>query len=148
MDDVIARIKAYAIVLDSTLEDDDDFLDFVVADVVDRALLYMNRDQLVDDYEDYVEIYEEDDDFWDTFPYPIPPRLERSLASVVVQSYKTAQAKAESEKEVQSISDNGQSITYKDSMASFLANATDTEIFSGTTKLMDKFRLANIVENN
>lgn len=147
MDEVKTRIKEYVLLIDSTLEEDA-LIDFVVDDVIDRALLYMNRQQLVDQYEEDFELYEDDDDFWIKYPYPIPPQLERSLASVVVQSLRTIKSKRDGNKEVQTISDNGQSITYREQMASFLATSADSEIFSGTTRLMDKFRLANIVENN
>ena len=46
MDAIIARIKEYVLIIKSDLEDND-FLDFIVNDVVDKALVYMNRDQLV-----------------------------------------------------------------------------------------------------
>ena len=51
------------------------------------------------------------------------------------------------EKEVKSISDNGQSITFSDKVATFMTSTTDHELFSGITSLLDKFIIPTIVEN-
>lgn len=152
MDNVRASIKAMVLILDSTLEPEgttNTLLDFTIADVVDRALIYMNRMQLVVRYEEDLLSYPDlSNDFWDYYDFPIPVELYRVLASVSLLSYKTNTAKAESKREVKSISDNGQSITYGDQMMSYLADGNDSEIFSGATSLMNKFRLAKVVANN
>ena len=147
MEDVIERITEYVVALDSTLEDHA-LLDFAVRDVVDRTLMYTNRQQLVPQYERDLLVYDADDLAWETYEFPIPAQLERALASVVTGYIQTATAKASSQKEVKSVSDNGQSITYGESMKSFFASTSDTEIFSGTTALLNRFRLGKVVRNN
>jgi len=148
MEDTIEKIKEYVLIIDPTLEGENDLLDYVIADVVDRALIYTNRQQLVEQYEEDLTDYDADDDFWSGYHYPIPKEIERALASVVVQSYKTIGAKKDATgNTIKSISDNGQSITYGDQVASYLASSGDSEIFSGTSVLLDKFRIPNVVEN-
>src|SRR5690606_408527 len=87
MDDIIEEIKDYALVIDSTLTDDD-FLEFVVASVVDRFLIYTNRQQLVAQYEEDLADYEADDDIWEDYSFPVPEVVKRVLASVVTGVYK------------------------------------------------------------
>ena len=148
MEDTIERIMEYVLTIDSSLEGENDLLDYVVRDVVDRTLIYTNRGQLVDQYEEDLADYDEDDDFWKGYNYPIPREIERALASVVVQSYKTVGAKKiATGNTIKSISDNGQSITYGDEVVSYLASSEDSEIFSGTSVLLDKFRIPTVVEN-
>jgi hypothetical protein len=143
MDTILENIKAYVLIIDSTIEDND-FLDFVIGDVVDRALIYMNRSQLIEDYEadildDTVEASE--------YVYPIPPQLERAIAKTVANAYKNAQAENASEMAVKTISDNGQSITYSDKVTNYLSSSSDQDLFSGVTTLLNKFRLLSVVEN-
>ena len=97
MDDITTRIKEYVLIINSTLVDDD-FLDFVIESVIDKFLAYTNREQLIVRYEDDlinhppVGYEEPEDTFWDNYEsYPIPPRLERTLAQVVCGLYKTIQ---------------------------------------------------------
>lgn len=153
MEDIIARIKEYVLILNPDLVDDE-YLDYVIRDVVDRALLYTNRQQLVAGYERFL-----DDDYYygdyyvgkDGKDYPIlpiPVEIERSLGRVVNEVYRTLEAQGESEgKSISSISDNGQSISYSDNAVSYLSSQDDNTIFSSVKSLMDKFRIPTIVEN-
>jgi len=153
MEDITAAIKEYALVINPDLEEDDDFLDFVVALTIDRFLLYTNRDQLVEIYEtdliSHAPEEEGNDDYWASYQYyPIPPRLQRVLAQVVVSLYKTVTTTTEgSSPAIQSMTDNGQTVTYKDSMNTYLSSASDAEIFGEAAKLIDRFRLLTVVEN-
>ena len=142
MDEVIKRIKGYVLVIDPKINNDD-LLDFSVADVVDRALAYMNRVQLLKAYEDGIANGTDPQDL----EQPIPLQLERTLASVVAGSYKSVRSLNEQELRIKSISDNGQSITYSDTVTSYLGSKGDEEIFSSSESLLKRFRLPKVIEN-
>lgn len=126
LDEQIARIKGYAIVINSSLTEEDELLDFVIADVVDRAIVYMNRQDR--DEEDQ-----------------LPEKLERALATSVVGVYRTVQnAVTATTGAISSASDNGQSVSFSDKMTSYLTSADDADIFSATVKLLNKFRLPTV----
>ena len=136
MDEIIQRIKDYVLVIDASLADDD-YLDYVIGDVVDRALIYTNRIQLVDAYE---EDNEEE--------APIPSQLERPLAGVVGGVYKTVQEQVSATTgAISSLTDNGQSVTYLNELANYVSSKSDAEIFSGVRELLNNFRIPTIVEN-
>lgn len=156
MDDVIASIKEkvedlYPDIL-TDLNIDEAYLTEIVEDVVDRALIYMNRDQLVTRYEDDLEEYpvsdDDNDEYWKYYPedrVPIPARLYRVLARVVVQSAKTIlNNNVSTGNDVASISDNGQSISYRDSLTSFFSAGDDSKVFSGSLELLKNYRLASV----
>lgn len=149
MDDIIAKIKEYVLVLNEDI-DNDDFLDFIVNEVVDRALVYMNRDGLVYQYEQDLTDFPNTDSTWGEFwanykNYPIPPRLERPLAGVVVSVYKTAQSRNEGQKDIASMSDNGQSISYRETITNYLHSSDDASIFAGVADLLSRYRLAKVL---
>ncbi len=152
MDEIIARIKAYSIVRNPSMKPDD-FLDFVVNDVVDRTLAYTFRERLIAGYEqdliDFPDPGDDDKEFWDVYDsYPIPVRLERMLAGIVNQSYKTIinQNTAETGA-VGSLSDNGQSISFTEQLQQYYGVQTDAEVFASSLKILDKYRLAKSVTN-
>jgi hypothetical protein len=141
MDDIIGRIKEYALVFNSNLEEGD-LLDLIVEEIVDRVLIYTNRQQFVAGYEeDIVDITVEEDEYI----YPIPLVLEKPIARVVVQVYRTFDDNLEG-KDVKSIKDQGQSITFSDEVQSYLSDKSDTEIFMSIKSMLDKFRVPTIVE--
>lgn len=153
MDDIIRRIKDYLLTINPELIDDE-FLDFVIKEVVDRALLYMNRQQLVAGYERFLEGKYYSGDYYvdvtgtDQPILPIPTELERGLARVVSLSYKTVLDNVKNDTTaIKSIQDNGQSITYGDSVVNYLSSKEDADIFSSIKVLLDKFRIPTIVEN-
>lgn len=161
MEAVIARIKEYVETLYPTIKTDlaitDDYLQFMVNDVVDRALMFTNRDQLVVGYEEDVEDWGEptkenqtvaEKDFWDYYrSFPIPPRLERTLAKVVVSSVRTIKSQNTAEDgRITSISDNGQSVSYSDKLQHFFSSSDDAEIFSGSLALLKQYRLPTVVK--
>lgn len=157
MEAVIARIKEYVKTLYPTILADlaitDEYLDFMVNDVVDRALMFTNRDQLVVVYEEALEKYPDpvynsrDKDFWDCFrAYPIPPKLERTLAKVVVESCKTVKNQNTAEEgRIKSVSDNGQSVSYSDRLQSFFNSSDDSEVFSSSLALLKQYRLPTVI---
>jgi hypothetical protein len=147
MDAVIARIKAYALVINASLQGALD-LDFVVNLVVDRALVYMNRAQLKADYEEDLAIYDESDDIWDDYPYPIPLEIERVLAMAVVSAYRTVVEQTSGTNAVRSMEDNGQRVEYQDKLMHYFNSGDDAEIFSGMTKMLDRYRLATVIKDH
>lgn len=156
MDEIKARIKAYAILIRPDLEDKEDLLEMTINEVVDRVLIYTNREQLVRQYEEDVVNYPIADKtdtsetyytFWKEYnAYPIPPQLERSIARTVVDTIKTFEAGFEG-REVKSMSDLQQSVTFGDEVKSYLATRNDVEILLGLQPLLDKFRIPSIVGN-
>lgn len=152
MTPVLDKIKSYVLILDSTVSDDD-LLTFMVADTVDRVLSYTNRYQLVSEFEEDLENYPQEqevyEEFWENYDYPIPIELERPIARTVLQSLKTltAQKSNEISNAIRSISDNGQSISYSDTLLSKMSN-NDTQIFSEIKELLDKYKLATVIKND
>lgn len=151
MDAVIARIKVFVLKyypdILTDLGIDGAYLDLMIDDVVDRALIYTNREQLIDKYtEDLVE-YDPSDEYWKNYQYyPIPPRLERVLARSVYESIRTIQKHATAENgDVASVKDNGQEITFRDRWASYFGSGGDAEIFSSSRSILDNFVLGTVV---
>ena len=124
MDDTQKQlIEQYAKKLNSNIpEPGDDTLDFIVDEIADRVMIYLNADD-------------------------INPVLNRVLARIVVGVYNKAQAEMNStggsEREVKQISDNGQSITYGEEAKNYLVNATDEDIFSGFEAILKRYRRAD-----
>jgi hypothetical protein len=145
MDDAKARIIAYVAVLDSTLDTDDEAFLFVVDEIVDRVLVYTNRYQFIDQFEDDLEDYGEDEGFWEGYSYPIPPQLERVIARTVIDTIKSHDAQTESKREVSSLSDHGQTVTYS-GVRSYLSQS-DANLFRESLSLLNKFRVPTIVAN-
>lgn len=117
------QIEQYAKKLNSNIpEPGDATLDFIVDEVADRVMIYLNADS-------------------------IPTVLNRVLARVVVGIFNKAQAEMTttggSEREIKQISDNGQSVTYGDGAKNYLASATDEDIFSGFEAILKRYRRAD-----
>lgn len=117
------QIEQYAKKLNSNIpEPGDATLDFIVDEVADRVMIYLNADS-------------------------IPTVLNRVLARVVVGIFNKAQAEMTttggSEREIKQISDNGQSVTYGDEAKNYLASATDEDIFSGFEAILKRYRRAD-----
>ena len=153
MDDIVLRIKEYVMTINPELVDDK-YLDYIIEEVVDRALLYMNRAQLIVGYERFLSNDYYHGDYYiditgtDQPILPIPLELERPLARIVIGSYKTVADNVEADTtNVKSIQDNGQSITYGENVVSYLSSKDDSDVFSSIVKILDKFRIPTIVEN-
>lgn len=158
MEAIIARIKGYVLILYPNILSDlgvaDAFLDFIVNEVVDRALAYTNRYQLVSGYTDFLEgeYYEGNT----TYDYdgnevpilPIPTEIERALARVVVSACRSAISTRDSNGAIKRLKDNGQEVEYSEYINSYLVSSDDAKIFSGITELLDKFRIPTIVDNS
>lgn len=143
MENITDLIKTYVLIIDPTLTDDD-FLDFCIGDVIDRALAYTNREQLVAQYEeDILDTSVESEDY----VLPIPRPLQRALARTVVGVYKTVFESIDGDRAINAIEDNGQKVSYANEVASFMATSSDTQLFSGIKDILDKFIIPTIVEN-
>lgn len=148
MDEITSSIKDYALIIDTTLDASDDLLDFVVDSVIDRALIYTNRYQLVEGYEEALAELEEDEELDSTVDVPIPTPMERVLADVVVRTYRTMVERNTAETNaISSMSDNGQSVAYSDQLKSYLNGASDTDIFAGATEMLKRYRLPDVIEH-
>lgn len=132
-----SRISEYVQTMDNTIEADD-YLTYIINEVIDRVLVYTNRYKYVD--EDNPDVYT---------TKAIPLKLERIIARAVVSVYhNTREILGSSDnKAIKSISDNGQSISYGEEAKDFLVNSSDVEMFSAIVPLLDNFRVPIIVEN-
>jgi hypothetical protein len=144
MEPIIDRIKSYVLVLDSTITNNA-FLDFIVNDVVDRALVYMNRAYLKTKYEsDLEDVTVEESDY----VLPLPKELERVLAGAVIGTLKTVKERNDAETSaVKSMSDNGQSVSFGDQISNYMSTTGDNEIFLGIRDLLDNYKLGEVLKN-
>ena len=147
MDDIKATIKAYALVIDDTL--DKKILDFMVEEIVDRFLAYTNRFQLVDGYTRFLadEFYSDNctknrDGEYEPI-LPIPSQIERVLARAITKAYDTTESTEE--REISSLSDNGQSVTFGKLKTFF--EKEDAVVFSGYISIINNFRIPTVVDN-
>lgn len=129
MDEIKAKIKETVLVLFPKAGTDTATLDVVIAEALDRVLLYLN--------------YPTNYDFkkWNN-------RLNPVIARVIVGIYtKTTEEKDTglAERGVASLSDNGQNISYKDTAKQYLATATDEEVFAGFTSLLARYRRPHVL---
>lgn len=101
--------------------DDNDKLDFIIEETIERALNYMNRTEL-------------------------PQELERVIARAIYNAERKYTAEAEGHNQrISSVSDNGQSVSYKDSVISFMSTQTDEEVFEGITSQLKRFRILRVL---
>lgn len=123
MEEQIEKIKSYIEVLSPQIEQDDVF-DFNVRETVDRVLNHINRKQL-------------------------PIELERITAKAIISIYKKIENdkenNGEQEKEISSISDNGQSVSYSDKVKTYMINSSDDDLFFGFISQFNKFVKAKVV---
>jgi hypothetical protein len=158
MDAIIARIKGYVLVIYPTVLADlsmtDAQLNLVIQDVVNRALAFTRRDQLVYRYEKDLVKYPMNDDtndeFWGYYTgFPVPAVLEQSLANTVVGVMKNVKNRNTTDTgAVSLISDNGQEIRYSDVISNFLNSSDDADVFSGSVKLLEQYTIPVIPKSH
>ena len=132
MDELHAKIKEYLKILIDNFDEIDQnnvgLLDYVIGEVIDRVLLYLNSDT-------------------------IPTKLERILANVVNTGLtrclkaieRTKEGTADIDRAVSSVSDNGQSISYANEVTRYFTTVDDEELFTGVTKLLNRYRRVKVV---
>ena len=77
---------------------------------------------------------------------PVPPRLYRPLASVVVGMYKNQQEMLDADSgAVKSVKDQGQSVTFSDRVVDYLNSSADSELFSGIAGIIDNLRRPTVL---
>ena len=132
MDETNAKIKAYLKIVNRSFDEieqnNEGLIDFVIGEVIDRALLFLNRET-------------------------IPEKIERILANVVntgLTRYlkvveQTKEGTADVDRAIASVSDNGQSISYANEVTRYFATANDDELFAGFTALLSRYRRVKVV---
>lgn len=132
MDDTIAKIKEYLKIINPTIDSietsNKGLIDFAIGEILDRVQLYLCSET-------------------------IPTKLERILAKVVNNGLKKCLKDIELSKEdnsavdqaVSSISDNGQSINYANEVTKYFTTASDEELFTGFTALLNRYRRVKVV---
>ena len=132
MDKINAKIKEYLKLLIYNYDEIDQnnvgLLDFVIGEVIDRVLLYLNSNT-------------------------IPSQLERILANIVNTGLtrclknieKTKEGTADVDRAISSVSDNGQSISYANEVTRYFSTVKDDELFTGFTELLSRYRRVKVV---
>lgn len=118
MEELKNNVKKYLKIINSKYgELDEDFVDFLIDETLDRVSLYLNSET-------------------------IPNKLERIIAGVVNNGL----SKFNTENLViSSLSDNGQSITYTNEVKKYFSTSSDEELFTGFTSLLNRYRRIKVV---
>ena len=132
MDEITAKIKDYLKIVNKNVDEieqnSEGLIDFVIGEVIDRAMLFLNSET-------------------------IPKKIERILANIVNTGLTRCQKTIERTKEgaldvdraVSSISDNGQSISYANEVTRYFSTVNDDELFTGFTALLNRYRRVKVV---
>ena len=132
MDEFNAKIKEYLNIVNKRLDEieqnNEGLIDFVIGEVTDRILLFLNRDT-------------------------IPDKIERIVANIVNTGLtrclntieRTKEGIADVDRAVSSVSDNGQSISYANEVTRYFTTASDDELFTGFTALLSRYRRVKVV---
>lgn len=116
------KIAQMAKIYNSQIQDEE-LLNFAVEHCVARVLLYLNRDELA-------------------------PNLEIVVAQAVAQYFskmETFSKEGEDSPAIASLSDNGQTITYRDGVKRAMLTAEDSEIFEGFEAILKNYRRVDVV---
>ena len=123
MDEAKERIKSYLEIYNPNISEDyeEDLIDLVIDEVIDRVQLYLNSET-------------------------IPKEVERIIAKIINTSLKKCSNEQESnDQAINSISDNGQSISYANEITKYFTTSSDEEIFSGFSSLLSRYRRIKVV---
>jgi hypothetical protein len=129
-DQFISRLKEKlkAVNIAANNEDDNALVDFLAYEMADRLSLYLNLD--TDKKLQYDERL-----------VSISVRVISSL----LQEVKDKVAGSNTETKIQSISDNGQTITFSNVAKNYIATASDSELFGGVANILKPYRRCNVV---
>ena len=132
MDEFNAKIKVYLNVINKRIDEieqnNEGLIDYVIGEVTDRLMLFLNRDT-------------------------IPAKIERIVANIVNTGLtrclntieRTKEGTADVDRAVSSVSDNGQSISYANEVTRYFTTASDDELFTGVTALLSRYRRVKVV---
>lgn len=123
MEEKIDRIKQYVILLNSNIEKNE-LLDFNIREMIDRILNHTNRNEL-------------------------PTELERIVAKAIINVYKKIENEnnngGEEQKEINSISDNGQTVSFSEKVKTYMISEVDDKLFFGFMEQISRFVKAKVV---
>lgn len=126
-DQFISKLKEKLKVVNSITENND-LVDFLSLEMADRLSLYLNLD--TDKKLQYDERL-----------VSISVRIVSSL----LQEAKDKVAGSSTETKIQSISDNGQTITFSNIAKNYIVTASDGELFGGVANILKPYRRCNVV---
>lgn len=126
-DQFISKLKEKLKVVNS-INENNDLVDFLSLEMADRLSLYLNLD--TDKKLQYDERL-----------VSISVRVVSSL----LQEAKDKVAGSNTETKIQSISDNGQTITFSNVAKNYIATASDSELFGGVANILKPYRRCNVV---
>lgn len=125
MEDFISKIKDYLAIINENIKDiDEKLIDFATLEVIDRVKLYLRRDDI------------------ETL------NIERMLAQIINNGLKKSikeMGTLEPNRAINSISDNGQSISYANVITNYFTTASDNEMFTGFSSVMARYRRVKVV---
>jgi hypothetical protein len=126
VDEIKDAIIEKALILNPDL-DDNPIFEQVVSDVVSRTLIYTGRYRLKEEQ--------------------VPEILIDPLASVVVATVRGVEQMITADTNaISRIKDHGQEVVYSEKLQAYMGSA-DSDIFHSVKLLLDKFRIARVVEN-
>lgn len=126
-DQFISKLKEKLKVVNSITENND-LVDFLSLEMADRLSLYLNLDT--------------------TNKLQYDERLvsiSTRVVSSLLQEAKDKVAGSNTETKIQSISDNGQTITFSNVAKNYIATASDSELFGGVANILKPYRRCNVV---
>lgn len=126
-DQFISKLKEKLKVVNSITENND-LVDFLSLEMADRLSLYLNLD--TDKKLQYDERL-----------VSISVRVVSSL----LQEAKDQVAGSSTETKIQSISDNGQTITFSNIAKNYIVTTSDSELFGGVANILKPYRRCNVV---
>lgn len=121
--DQIGRIEAYVRLFNKDIpSEEQELLEYSIKSVIDRTCLFLRVCKLDQKYE----------------------RIVADVVSGIFNKYHQDKANGPVA-QVQTLSDNGQSITYATEMRNFLLTASDDELFSGAINILKPYRKVKVV---
>lgn len=126
-DQFISKLKEKLKVVNSITENND-LVNFLSLEMADRLSLYLNLDTT-----NKLQ--------YDERLVSISVRVVSSL----LQEAKDKVAGSNTETKIQSISDNGQTITFSNVAKNYIATASDSELFGGVANILKPYRRCNVV---
>lgn len=119
------RIKGYVKVIDNAALDAsaNALLEYCINEVYDRVLLYLNDTTLDEALE----------------------RVVARIVSGIFNQTTNSKTSTESDQAINSVSDNGQSVSFSNEIKNYLATTEDNELFAGFSKLLARYRRINVV---
>lgn len=120
------KLKAINIAVNNA--ENNALVDFLASEIADRLSLYLNLDP-----SNKLQ--------YDERLVSISVRVVSSL----LQEAKDKVAGSSTETKIQSISDNGQTITFSNIAKNYITTASDSELFGGVANILKPYRRCNVV---